>query len=88
MSGAGLGPTWKERPCNSLRVRRTLARIGFGEGGEECNPERGLLPWEGRKPATASAVHRLTGEDWGPERGWGRVVVSWRREGVALNTED
>ena len=80
---AGLGRTWKERPGTSHRVCRTRARVGFGEGGGECNPKRGLLPWEGRKQATANEVHRLRGEDAGPA-----LVASWRCEGVALKTDD
>lgn len=27
------------------------------KGWRRVQPERGLLPWEGRKPATASTVH-------------------------------
>lgn len=44
--------------------------------------ERGLLPWEGRKQATANAVHRLRGEDPGPA-----LVASGRWAGVALKTD-
>lgn len=72
MSGAGAGSVRKKRPCYPTCLL-DMARTCLGEGGGECNPERGLHSWEGRKPATAKAVQRQRGEDQGRERGWVRV---------------